>query len=248
MTQLDKNNLTEKGTAQVEELWQFGTNLLKSIRLLRWIGYALLVLFLFDLVETFVPSRFMNPVWEFQTTGTLVERAAVPLIALGLVFFGESISRTKLERPVLKSLSWLALLYGLVMLLLIPLGVVNTLRIDRQNNAQITTQVTQQMTQIKQVKDQMAKATTKEKMQELLSLLDSQGRVPDIQNSQQLEEITKNLSSFITQAENSVKSQAEATSASKRLVLFKNSVKWNLGALVSGILFILIWRFTSWAR
>ena len=248
MTQLDKNNLTEKGTAQVGELWQFGNNLLKSIRILRWVGYGLLVLFLFDLVEIFVPSRFMNPVWEFQTMGTLVERAAVPLIAFALVFFGESKSRSQLERPVLKSLSWLALLYGLVMLLLVPLGVVNTLRIDRQNNAQITTQVTQQMTQIKQVKDQMAKATTKEKMQEFLSLLDSQGRVPDIQDSQQLEEVTKNFSSFITQTENSLKSQAETTRSSKRLALLKNSVKWNLGALVSGSLFLLIWRFTSWAR
>ena len=248
MTQLDKNNLTEKGTAQVERLWQFGNNLLKSIRILRWVGYGLLVLFLFDLVETLVPLRLMNPVWEFQTMGTLVEIAAVPLIALGLVFFGEGISRAKLERPVLKSLSWLALLYGMVMLLLIPLGAVNTLRIDRQNNARITTQVAQQMTQIKQVKDQMATATTKEKMQELLSLLELEDRFPDIQESQQLEEVTKNLSSFITQEENSVKSEAEAIRASERLALVKNSVKWNLGALVSGILFILIWRFTSWAR
>ena len=248
MTQLDKNNLTEKGTAQVERLWQFGNNLLKSIRILRWVGYGLLVLFLFDLVETLVPLRLMNPVWEFQTMGTLVEIAAVPLIALGLVFFGEGISRAKLERPVLKSLSWLALLYGIVMLLLIPLGAVNTLRIDRQNNAQITTQVAQQMTQIKQVKDQMATATTKEKMQELLSLLELEDRFPDIQESQQLEEVTKNLSSFITQEENSVKSEAEAIRASERLALVKNSVKWNLGALVSGLLFILIWRFTSWAR
>lgn len=187
MTQLDKNNFTETGIAQVEKLWQFGNNLLKSIRILRWVGYGLLVLFLFDLVETLVPLRLMNPVWEFQTMGTLVEIAAVPLIALGLVFFGEGISRAKLEQPVLNSLSWLALLYGLVMLLLIPLGAVNTLRIDRQNNAQITTQVAQQMIQIKQVKDQIATVTTKEKMQELLSLLDSQGRFPDIQESQQLE-------------------------------------------------------------
>ena len=117
MTQLDKNDLTEKGTAQVERLWQFGNNLLKSIRILRWVGYGLLVLFLFDLVETLVPLRLMNPVWEFQTMGTLVEIAAVPLIALGLVFFGEGISRAKLERPVLKSLSWLALLYGIVKIL-----------------------------------------------------------------------------------------------------------------------------------
>jgi hypothetical protein len=30
--------------------------------------------------------------------------------------------------------------------------------------------------------------------------------------------------------------------------LLKNSVKWNLGALVSAALFFNIWKTTSWAR
>ena len=33
----------------------------------------------------------MNPAWEFQTFGGLVERVAVPLIGLVFVFYGKEI-------------------------------------------------------------------------------------------------------------------------------------------------------------
>ena len=42
--------------------------------------------------------------------------------------------------------------------------------------------------------------------------------------------------------------QAEPIRSQDRLSLWKSSVKWNLGALVSGVLFIRIWRGTHWAR
>ena len=38
-----------------------------STMILRCLGYGLLVLALFDVVEMFVPPNFMNPAWEFQT-------------------------------------------------------------------------------------------------------------------------------------------------------------------------------------
>lgn len=53
------------------------------------IGYGLLLFFLFDIVDLFFPPRFMNPIWEFQTIGALIERVPLPLIGLVLVFYGE---------------------------------------------------------------------------------------------------------------------------------------------------------------
>jgi len=38
--------------------------------------------------------------------------------------------------------------------------------------------------------------------------------------------------------------QSETVRANRRQALLKNSVKWNLGALVSGTLFIMIWHMT----
>ncbi|NEO32125.1 MAG: hypothetical protein F6K36_17165 [Symploca sp. SIO3C6] len=244
MTQIKNNTLEQT----VDELRQFGSSLLSSISLFHLLGYGLLVLALFDLIEMFVPTQFTNSVWEFQTIGGMVERVPVPLIGLVLVFGGEFNGRSRWEVPLLRFLSWFSLLAGILFFLLIPLSIVNTVRIEKQNNVQVTTQIEQQMTQIQQVKDALEQANTKTEMEQLLSRLDSQGRTPEIKDDQKLEEVKEKLSDFIVSGERKIKSQAEDTLSSQRLILLKNSVKWNLGALVSGVLFISIWLGTSWAR
>jgi hypothetical protein len=245
MDQLENDNFFQK---KVEALWQFSDRLARSTTLLRWIGYGLLVFFLLDLIEILVPPRFTDPLWELQTMGAAIEQIALPLVGLVLVFYGELNLRAKWELPFLKILSWLVLLFAIVLLLLIPLGIFNTVRIDRQSNQQISAQVDRQMTEIKQVKNQLEQATTEEKMESLLSRINDQGPSPDIQNTEQLEQVKKQFSEFMGKAETTIKSQAAATQKNQRLALLKRSVKWNLGALISGVLFFILWQGTSWAR
>jgi hypothetical protein len=244
MTQSNSNPLTEK----VDALWKFSSSLLQTIPPLRWVGYTLLFLTFVDLVLLLIPPQLTNPVWEFQTMGAIVEQVAVPLIAFVLIFYGEQNLRPKWGRPLLSLLSLLTLLFGIFLLLLVPLGVINTLRIDKQSNTQIDTQVEQRMTQIQQVQQQLEQANTEEQMENLLSRLDTQGRTPEIQSAQELEEIKNQLSDFVSRTESSTKTQAEETRRNRRILLFKNSLKWNLGALVSGVLFIAIWKATGWTR
>ncbi len=244
MTQSDINQLTQS----VKELRRFSFSQLRSITLWRLIGYVLLVLSLFDLVEKLIPRRLMNPAWELQTLGALVERVPIPLLGLVLAFYGERSWRARWELPLLKFLSWLALLLGVAFLLLIPVGVSNTVRIERQNSEQIAAQIDQQMTQIQKVEDAIEGAKTPAEMEALISRLNRQGRSPDIKDSQQLEQVKEQLSDSIAKGEERMTEQAEATRSSQRLGLWKSSVKWNLGALVSGVLFIGIWRGTRWAR
>ncbi|MFY7803679.1 MAG: HpsJ family protein [Limnoraphis robusta] len=244
MTQSNSNPLTEK----VDALWKFSSSLLQTIPPLRWVGYTLLFLTFVDLVLLLIPPQLTNPVWEFQTMGAIVERVAVPLIAFVLIFYGEQNLRPKWERPLLSLLSVLTLLFGIFLLILVPLGVINTLRIDKQSNTQIDTQVEQRMTQIQQVQQQLEQANTEEQMENLLSRLDTQGRTPEIQSAQELEEVKNQLSDFVSRTESSTKTQAEETRRNRRILLFKNSLKWNLGALVSGVLFIAIWKATGWTR
>jgi hypothetical protein len=52
--------------------------------------------------------------------------------------------------------------------------------------------------------------------------------------------------SQLTQTKQQMQTQYQAKRSNQRISLFKNSVKWNLGALVSGILFIYVWRLTRW--
>lgn len=215
-----------------------------SRSLFRWVGYGLLTLAVFDVINILIPPRLMNPTWEFQTIGALVERVPVPLLGLVLIFYEGANLRGKFEKTVLKVLSWASLVVGVLYLLLIPLALGNTWRINGQNNAQVTAQSSQRLAQIQQIKSQLNNATPQE-LNNLLSRLSSQGRAPNIGNSGELK---NQLASEIAQAEKTLKAQSETSKKSTRLALLKNSIKWNLGALVSGVLFIHIWYATRWAR
>ncbi|GAX44771.1 hypothetical protein NIES4075_57900 [Tolypothrix sp. NIES-4075] len=225
----------------IQELQAFAFTQQGSMTILRSLGYGLLLLAFFDIVEMFVPPNFMNPAWEFQTFGALVERVPVPLIGLVLVFFGEMNSRSKWEFPILKLLSWLTLLFALLFFLLIPLGVGNTLRLNNQSAAQISTLSKQQISQAEQVEKQLNEATP----QQIDNFIKSQGRSLNGKNP---EELKTQVLSKVSQAKKQIKTQAEATQSSRGLTLIKSSVKWNLGALVAGGLFISIWKGTGWAR
>ena len=232
----------------VEELRQFSIILLECISLWHWIGYGLLILSLMDVIFLLFPPQIMNPAWEFQTIGGLVERVAVPLIGFLLVFYGERIGRLRWEFPLVKILSWLTLLIGLLFLLLIPLGIVNTIRLDKQAQSQISSQVDLNINQIQEVKKQLETAQTPEEMENLLRRLDSQGRAPDIQTPEQVQKVKEEVSNFIANAESQLSNQANVVQSDQRLTLLKNSIKWNLGALISATLFLMIWRATRWAR
>ncbi|MBD0265217.1 MAG: hypothetical protein ICV78_21580 [Tolypothrix sp. Co-bin9] len=235
-----KSNI-DRFTPLIQELEAFAFSQQGSMSILRSLGYGLLLLAFFDIVEMFVPPNFMNPAWEFQTFGALVERVPVPLIGLVLVFFGEMNSRSQWEFPILKLLSWLTVLFALLFFLLIPLGVGNTLRLNNQSVAQISTLSKQQISQAEQVEKQLSQATP----QQIDNFLKSQGGSLDGKNP---EEVKTQVLSKVSQAKKEIKTQAEATQSSRGLTLIKSSVKWNLGALVAGGLFISIWKGTRWAR
>jgi hypothetical protein len=243
--QLTINNMAKSNidrfTPLIQELEAFAYSQQASMSILRSLGYGLLLLAFFDIVEMFVPPNFMNPAWEFQTFGALVERVPVPLIGLVLVFFGEMNSRSKWEFPILKLLSWLTVLFALLFFLLIPLGVGNTLRLNNQSVAQISTLSKQQISQAEQVEKQLNQATP----QQIDNFIKSQGRSLNGKNP---EELKTQVLSRVSQAKKQIKTQAEATQSSRGLTLIKSSVKWNLGALVAAGLFISIWKGTRWAR
>ncbi|BAY13673.1 HpsJ-like protein, cyanoexosortase A-associated [Calothrix sp. NIES-2098] len=225
----------------VQELQEFAFSQVGSTKILRMLGYGLLLLALFDVAEMLFPPRFMNPVWEFQTFGAMVERVPVPLIGLALIFYGEMHSRNKWEFLSVKLLSWLTLVLAIVFLLLVPLGIGNTVRLSKQNAAQITNVSKQQLSQAEQVEQRLSEATP----EQINQLLRSQGRSSDGKSTQ---EVKTQILSEVSKAKSQIKNQAQATEASQRQSLLKSSVKWNLGALVSAALFFSFWKATSWAR
>ncbi|MGH7998182.1 MAG: HpsJ-like protein, cyanoexosortase A-associated [Brasilonema sp.] len=236
---MTKSN-SDKFIPIVQELQEFAFSQQGSMTIVRVLGYGLLFLVLFDIIEMFIPPNFMNPAWEFKTMGMLVEKVPVPLIGLVLVFFGELHSRTKWEIPILKFLSWLTLLFGILFFLLIPLGLASTIRLSNQNVAQIKTVSTQQISQAEQLEQQVTKASP----EQIDKFFKSQGRKID-KNPQELKE---QLLSDVSKAKQQIKTQAQVTQSFRGLNLIKTSAKWNLGAVVAGTLFISIWKGTRWAR
>ena len=215
-----------------------------SIYRLRWIGYGLLISSVLDTIATLIPANFGNRPWELQTIGAIVERVPVPLLAMALIFFGEGYDRKRLEDLFLKLLSWVCLLLGLVFLLMLPLGIFGTIYVNNQNNQQIETQAKQQFAQLQQVQERLTKGSP-EDLRTLAGELTRLGVQADTENPEQLKD---QILSRITPAKERLQTQKAAVQSSQRLGLFKNAVKWLLGALISSVLFFTLWRGTDWAR
>jgi len=215
-----------------------------SIYRLRWVGYGLLLFALVDTFQVLYPLQLTNPAWELQTMGALVERLPVPLLGLVMVFFGEDYNRTGLEGIFLKLVSWLCLLLAILSLLLVPLGVTNTLRLNNQNNQRIEAQAQQRLAELEQIETQVSQGSSGDLIN-LAEELNRLGLPVDVSNPDGLK---SDILSRVATAKERLPGQSEATRNNQLQVLLKNSVRWNLGALIASVLFFYIWRGTYWAR
>lgn len=217
----------------------------RTIVLSRRAGYALLMLCFIDLLYVLIPPEFFNPVWEYQTIGDLIKLVPVPLLALMLIFHGDTALRSKPERLALKILSWITLLVGVIFLLLIPLTVTNAVRIHRFNNNQISTQVSQQRLQLDATRKQLEKASPNQ-LRSLVPTPDKDGNLPDLPNSP--EQAKSQLLNNIGRAKQQAEQQALQARANLRQNLVKNTFKLVAESLIAGFFFLYIWMTTAWTR
>ncbi len=213
-----------------------------SVVLLRWIGYIFLILFLLDVVALLYPLDLMNPNWEFQTAGNVIERIVVLILGLGFIFFGETQLRRKWEMPILKGLSWASLLFSVVLILAIPIVLVtSSQRLAQQIDTNFGNQFEEQVSQAEAIQEQIESATSGD----LQSFIENQGGAAQGLSP---EEARQQLLNGVAEATTQVRTQIQGEINSRKTLVKKNGVKWILGSIVSGVLFIYIWRFTRWAR
>jgi uncharacterized membrane protein YgaE (UPF0421/DUF939 family) len=130
---------------------------------------------------------------------------------------------------------------------MIPLGTTATILLERQNNEQITAQYEQGSSQLQQVKDQLNSVQTDEQMADLLSQLANRSVNPG-QLDQPVEAVKNNLNNSLAEGERTMTEKVAEARSTQRIQIFKNGIKWNLEALLSGVLLILVWKSTAWAR
>jgi hypothetical protein len=240
------SNTEKQAVPESVKLFPDGLNTIKTLKIMRSIGYGLLLLSLIDLLFILFPPEFTKPIWEYQTIGDLVRLIPVPMLAFVLVFYGEALGRKRIERPLVKVLSWSTLIFGIFCILMIPLTVVNTLRIGQYNNDQINNQVTQQKVQLDKTKTQLEKATP-EQVQSLIPLPDKKtGDLPNVPKNP--EEAKNQVLTNIQKAQQEADNQAITAQKNVQRNLIKNSSKIILESLIGGCLFLYTWFVTHWAR
>ena len=210
-----------------------------SFVLFRVVGYGLLLLTLFDVVSAVIPPQFSNPGWQFQTAGEFVERSAVPLIGFILVFFQNQEARKKRELLVLKLLSWFALLAAIFYFVLVVIFFITPPTLNDLSQKQVSAQFDPRIAQAKQIQTQLDKAQPGQ-IETLMKNSRVTGTDPQAFKAKLMQEAVT--------AEKNLTFHAAATNSGQRLSLFKKAIKWALGAMVTGVLFVRMWAGTAWAR
>jgi hypothetical protein len=208
--------------------------------LFRFVGYGLLLLTVFDVISAVVPPQLSNPAWQFTTAGGLVEKSVIPLIGFLFVFFENNESRKKGAALTLKLLSWIALLIGVAYIAMILVFFTTPQSLNDTSQKQVAAQFEPNIKKAQQLSAAMAKASPAE-----ITTFMTNNRVPA---GTDVETFRKKMIADASTAEKNLTTQASMTNGAQRLSLIKNAVKWGLGALISGILFIRIWAGTAWAR
>jgi hypothetical protein len=210
------------------------------LRLVRLVGYGLLLLTLFDVISSLISAQFNNPGWQFQTAGEFVERSAVPLIGFIFAFYGDEEARKRTDIALLKLLSWISLIVGVFYLALVVIFFITPPGLNDISQAQVKAQFDSKITQVQQIQAQLEKAQTSEIESLMKSNPTARSATPQAFKAKMLQEAAT--------AEKKLTEQAATSKGDRSMALLKNAVKWGLGALVTGVLFIRIWVATAWVR
>ncbi|NJL90227.1 MAG: hypothetical protein HC916_10880 [Coleofasciculaceae cyanobacterium SM2_1_6] len=217
----------------------------KFTYILRWCGYGFLLMAGLDILQSFVPLQISSPLWGMATMSNLVERVPIPILGFLFVFWGEEEDRRIWEEKFLPALLWLCLGLGIVFLLMMPSIAINTFRIDRANTQQIDRTLQQEEQQLGQLSNQINQANL-EQLRAIATQLKSVGMAVNIDQPQP--QLKADILVQISNARTQMPDRAAALKNNQILELSKKSLKLFLGALIAGVLYLQIWRHSSWIK
>jgi hypothetical protein len=217
----------------------------KSLYALHWVGYGFLLLALFDMIQSLVPPDITNPLWEMSTMSSVVERTPIPILGFILAFWGEDEERKLWEEKILKILRYLCLILSIIFFLMLPLIVINTLRIDQANTIKIEQTLQQESQQIVQLEKQINQGNLAQ-LKAIATQLKSLGMEVNI--NQEEPQLKAEVLAQISKAKNQMPDRASTLKNNQRFGVFKQSLKLFLGALVGSTLYYQVWRSVRWVK
>ncbi|MGV2826793.1 HpsJ-like protein, cyanoexosortase A-associated [Myxosarcina sp. GI1(2024)] len=217
-----------------------------SSGILRLVGYGLIIMALVDLIFLLIPPQLMNPLWEFQTIGAIIERIPVSLLGIVLVFYGERSDRAPIEFSILRWLSRFCLVIAIILLLIIPLSITNSFRIYYQHNAAVNTRVVEQIDAMQKFQDRIKSASSAKEIGAILQQ-EAEEKI-NFNNAINTTQLKADIVENLRRNQQKLRDRSQASRSQKRSILLKSCLKWNLGALIAATLFFLIWKSTLWAR
>jgi hypothetical protein len=210
---------------------------------IRLVGYAFLLYTVADFGAALLPPRFTDPIWEFQLAGRLVELVWFPLIGFGLVF--APVVGSKRGAKILAAVSWFPLALAILYFALLPLLVINTIRLERTALATFNIISERQAAAFTELNQQL-EALPASNLENLLRnppealRPPAEATTPDAVRAWLLQRAKSE------QAE--ARQRAEAQRNAQRLDILRSSVKWCFGALLSSLMMFYIWQFSGWTR
>lgn len=207
------------------------------------IGYGFLGLSLFDHINIIYPVKISEPIWIVDTLGQISERIPILWIGFLLVFFRREGYVRRWEVGVLKFLSWLVLILGIVYLVMTPMLIGNTVRVYRLIDTQIDARASDQSAKIKRAKEQVIQTREEDISKYLQSrsqLNSPQVLTPKEFKENLLQQASKNLSE--------IEANTQSLKSSQLGELVKRTIKWSLGNLLSVFVCVWIWYLTRWTR
>ena len=217
----------------------------QSSQIINLVGYVILFLTLLDYAIIFVSANLFESTVAYNTAGNLVENVWAFLLGFLFIFYrrNQDLIQPR-EFTLLSFLSWLALVIGIGYFLITPLLVGHAFRINHKQQARVITQINRQKSQVTQYSQQLDRVS----QEQLNNLFQNyKKKAPDLEIAS-AQEFKENLLTEINQKQKQAQEELQTRSSKQKGNLLKTTFKWSIGAIISGMSFILIWRYTKWAR
>ena len=205
-------------------------------------GYILLALTFLDYIFLIFPPRLFNPAWELNVIGHLIDSIWAPMLGLLLIFF--RMPQQKIRNKELKKLSILSrlvLLMAIFYFLLVPLIITDTVRVNRDRDNQFKVLVSQQQTQLTKAQQQLNELSDEQ-------VTKAFAKSPLVLPSDSGEAMREKILNKLKENQSITRNRAAKVNKQNNRQTIKKSLKWAIGALLAGFVFINIWDNSRWTR